>query len=159
MSQAPRGSKLARFINSRVKVMVMDRRYFIGQMLAFDTHSNIVLKDCEEYRQQNRRKGGKIVESKKCIGLMVLRGETVSHIDIIGPPPPSGNRLAASTASCVLIPGSTPANAKTTGSGLGNLDLPTNDDTLSKPVLGIGMSSVPLDKPAKPVLPSANLPQ
>ena len=159
MSKAPRGSKLAKFLNSRVKVVVLDRRYFIGQMLAFDTHSNIVLRDCEEYRPQNRRKGGKIIESKRDIGLMVLRGETVSHIDIVGPPPPNGNRLSASTASYVLVPGSTPTNAKPTGAGLGNIDLPISDENISKPAMGVGMSSVPLDAPAKPVLPSANLPQ
>ena len=159
MSQAPRGSKLARFINSRVKVVVSDRRYFIGQMLAFDTHSNIVLRDCEEYRPNKKRKSGQIVESKRTIGLMILRGETVSHIDVVGPPPPNGNRLSAATASSVLIPGSKIAKAKKSTAGIGNIDVAGEDESLSKPAIGVGMPNVQLNTPAKPILPASNLPQ
>ena len=159
MSQAPRGSKLARFINSRVKVVVLDKRYFVGQMLAFDTHSNIVLRDCEEYRPHKKRKGGQVIESKRTIGLMILRGETVSHIDIVGPPPPNGNRLSASTASYVLIPGSKITKAKQSTAGIGKVEIPIEDDSISKPAVGVGMPSVPLDTSAKPILPASNLPQ
>lgn len=157
--QAPRGSKLSKFINSRVKVVISDHRYFIGQMLAFDTHSNVVLKDCEEYRKLNKRKAGELQEAKRNIGLMILRGETVLHIDIVGPPPPNGNRMAASTASSVLQPGATPEKAKPTGSGLGNLDVPGNMGSLSKPAMGVGLASSSLAGAAPPTLPASKLPQ
>ena len=51
MTAAPRGSKLAKFLNHRVNVVIGDHRYFVGQLLAFDSHSNIVLKDGEEYKK------------------------------------------------------------------------------------------------------------
>ncbi|EAY08381.1 Sm protein [Trichomonas vaginalis G3] len=157
--QAPRGSKLSKFINSRVKVVISDHRYFVGQMLAFDTHSNIVLKDCEEYRRLNRRKAGELQEAKRNIGLMILRGETVLHIDIVGPPPPNGNRMSASTASSVLQPGGTPEKAKASGSGLGNLELPGQMGSLAKPAMGVGLPSSSLAASGPQILPSSKLPQ
>ena len=38
-------------INWRLKVTVNDGRAFVGQMLAFDRHMNLVLAECEEFRR------------------------------------------------------------------------------------------------------------
>ena len=154
MSAAPRGSKLAKFLNHRVNVVIGDHRYFVGQLLAFDSHSNIVLKDGEEYRQLNKRKAGEPRTVKRNIGLMILRGDSVIHIDVIGPPPPSGNRITASTASAVLQPGMTPDKQATKGATIQSVDAP-HITGLTKPTSGVGMQSVPT---APPVLPSSALP-
>lgn len=151
MSAAPKGSKLAKFLNHRVKVVIGDHRYFVGQMLGFDTHQNVVLKDCEEYRILKRRKAGEQRETKRNIGLMILRGDSVLHIDVIGQPPPSGNRLKASTASAVLQPGITTEKATAKGAGVAPAALPTNIAGLFKPTEGVGEAS------AK-VIPASALP-
>ncbi|KAK8863578.1 hypothetical protein M9Y10_011264 [Tritrichomonas musculus] len=155
MSAAPRGSKLAKFLNHRVNVVIGDHRYFVGQLLAFDSHSNIVLKDGEEYRQLNKRKAGEPRKVKRNIGLMILRGDSVIHIDIIGPPPPSGNRLTAAAASAVLQPGTTPDKAINKGLSATSVDAPPITG-LTKPTAGVGMQSVPM---APPVLPPSALPK
>ena len=84
---APTRNKLGKFINHKVKVVLRDHRYFVGQMLAFDSHSNIVIKDCEEFRKNKKRKSGEPLETKRNLGLMLLRGDSVMRIDVIGPPP------------------------------------------------------------------------
>lgn len=144
MSAAPKGSKLAKFLNHRVSVSVSDHRYFVGQMLGFDSHSNVVLKDCEEFRVLKKRKAGQQRETKRNIGLMILRGDSVVHIDVIGPPPPSGNRLSASTAASVLQPGSVAAPKgtgvdKSTFKGTGGLTRVTD---------GVGTASTSLIPPS-----------
>ena len=81
---------------------------------------------------------------------MILRGDSVIHIDVIGPPPPSGNRLTASTASAVFQPGITPEKQATKGAAI------EIGRRTSKPTSGVGMQSVPT---APPVLPSSALPK
>ena len=143
MSAAPRGSKLAKFLNHRVSVSISNSRYFVGQMLGFDTHANIVLKDCEEYRTLKKRKAGEARETKRNIGLVILRGDSVVHIDVIGPPPPSGNRLSASTASAVLQPGAIAERAaKGTGIETGAFK---GSVGLSKVTEGVASSSANVD--------------
>ena len=46
-----RGSKLSQFLEWRVRVNTRDTREFVGQLLAFDKHLNLVMGDCEEYRR------------------------------------------------------------------------------------------------------------
>ena len=159
MSIAPKGSKLAKFINCRVNVVINDHRYFIGQMLGFDTHSNIILKDCEEFRKLKKRKSGEALETKRNIGLMILRGDTVLHVDVIGPPPPNGNRLAASSASAVLQPGSVSEKVIGKGAGISVEEKPVNFTALTKPTSGIGTSSINLNKNLPPPIPSSQLPK
>ena len=145
MSAAPRGSKLAKFLNHRVSVSVSDHRYFVGQMLGFDSHSNVVLKDCEEFRVLKKRKAGEQRETKRNIGLMILRGDSVVHIDVIGPPPSSGNRLSASTAASVLQPGSVAAVAK--GAGVERAGF-KGSGGLTRVTEGVGSASANLIPPS-----------
>ena len=80
-------------INWRLKVTINDGRAFIGQMLAFDRHMNLVLADCEEFRRvRPKKKPGETEaapeqEMKRSLGLVILRGETVVSLSVEGPPP------------------------------------------------------------------------
>src|SRR5258708_39756282 len=79
-------------VNWRLKVTINDGRAFIGQMLAFDRHMNLVLAECEEFRRiRPKKKPGEETapeqEVKRALGLVILRGETVVSISIEGPPP------------------------------------------------------------------------
>ena len=80
-------------VNWRLKVTINDGRAFIGQMLAFDRHMNLVLADCEEFRRVRPKKkpeeteAGPEQEMKRALGLVILRGETVVSLSVEGPPP------------------------------------------------------------------------
>ena len=80
-------------INWRLKVTVNDGRAFVGQMLAFDRHMNLVLAECEEFRRVRAKKkpgeteAGPVQEMKRTLGLVILRGETVVSLSVEGPPP------------------------------------------------------------------------
>lgn len=80
-------------INWRLKVTINDGRAFVGQMLAFDRHMNLVLADCEEFRRvRPKKKPGETEaapeqEMKRSLGLVILRGETVVSLSVEGPPP------------------------------------------------------------------------
>ena len=79
-------------VNWRLKITINDGRAFIGQMLAFDRHMNLVLAECEEFRRiRPKKKPGEETspeqEVKRALGLVILRGETVVSISIEGPPP------------------------------------------------------------------------
>jgi len=87
-----KGGKMLSLINWRLKVTINDGRAFIGQMLAFDRHMNLVLAECEEFRRiRPKKKPGEETapeqEMKRTLGLVILRGETVVSITVEGPPP------------------------------------------------------------------------
>ncbi|KAI0819649.1 hypothetical protein BC628DRAFT_1006586 [Trametes gibbosa] len=88
-----KGGKMLSLINWRLKVTINDGRAFVGQMLAFDRHMNLVLADCEEFRRVRPKKkpgeteAGPMQEMKRTLGLVILRGETVVSLSVEGPPP------------------------------------------------------------------------
>ncbi|CAL1714880.1 unnamed protein product [Somion occarium] len=88
-----KGGKMLSLINWRLKVTINDGRAFVGQMLAFDRHMNLVLADCEEFRRIRPKKkageseAGPVQEMKRTLGLVILRGETVVSLSVEGPPP------------------------------------------------------------------------
>ena len=113
---APTRNKLGKFINHKVKVVLKDHRYFVGQMLAFDSHSNIVIKDCEEFRELKKRKSGEPFEIKRNLGLMLLRGDSVMRIDVIGPAPavlPKPPGMPSNPTNIALIQQTTAASKLT----------------------------------------------
>lgn len=82
-----KNTKLADLIHCRLKVTTIDGRSYVGQLLAFDKHMNLVLADTEEARvtkklyqelAKNKTDGqAKVVEDKRFLGLIVLRGEQI----------------------------------------------------------------------------------
>ncbi|TFK82565.1 Sm-like ribonucleo protein [Polyporus arcularius HHB13444] len=88
-----KGGKMLSLINWRLKVTINDGRAFVGQMLAFDRHMNLVLAECEEFRRVRPKKkageteAGPMQEMKRTLGLVILRGETVVSLSVEGPPP------------------------------------------------------------------------
>lgn len=80
-------------INWRMKITINDGRSFVGKMLAFDRHMNLVLADCEEFRRvRPKKKPGEtetpaMQEMKRTLGLVILRGEIVVSLSVEGPPP------------------------------------------------------------------------
>lgn len=83
-------------LNYRLKITIVDGRTFVGQLLAFDKHMNLVLADTEEaritkksYQELAKNKVGgqvKVAEEKRFLGLIILRGEQVVNLTIISGP-------------------------------------------------------------------------
>ncbi|KAH3679665.1 hypothetical protein WICMUC_000805 [Wickerhamomyces mucosus] len=105
--------RLSDIINYRVKVITLDSRQFIGELLSFDKHYNLVLANVEEYRLtkksklslKDRAKSSNssntsstnetnfIQEQKRSLGLIILRGEHVISVTIESPPTKSVSHL------------------------------------------------------------------
>ena len=92
-----------------LKVTINDGRAFVGQMLAFDRHMNLVLAECEEFRRIRPKKkpgeteAGPVQEMKRTLGLVILRGEAVVSLSVEGPPPAQDEDKAKSIVrACVL---------------------------------------------------------
>lgn len=81
-------------INYRVKIITIDNRIFVGQLLAFDKYLNLVLSDTEEsritkksYQQLVNTKSGQPEYERRSLGLIILRGEQIISLSIESPPP------------------------------------------------------------------------
>lgn len=87
-----RNTRMSDLINYRLKITIVDGRSFVGQLLAFDKHMNLVLADTEEaritkksYQELAKSKVGgqvKVAEEKRFLGLIILRGEQVVNLTI-----------------------------------------------------------------------------
>ncbi|KAH8740458.1 hypothetical protein FG386_002970 [Cryptosporidium ryanae] len=75
---------MQKYINYRVRVTIQDDRVMVGELMAYDKHLNIVLSDCQEYRQI--KKGGDSKELKRSLGLIMLRGENIVTLVAEAPP-------------------------------------------------------------------------
>ncbi|KAL7006090.1 Small nuclear ribonucleoprotein-associated protein B [Cystobasidiomycetes sp. EMM_F5] len=88
-----KGSKMLGLINYRLRITLNDTRQFVGQLLAFDKHMNLVVADTEEFRLV-KKKRAKDEEAdpdeqmlKRVLGLVIVRGETIVSLSVEGPPP------------------------------------------------------------------------
>ncbi|KXS18334.1 Sm-like ribonucleo protein [Gonapodya prolifera JEL478] len=102
-----KNSKILALLNFRLRITIQDGRMFVGQMIAFDKHMNVVLSECEEFRRV-RPKGKPQTapgtstaqaerpperEEKRNLGLVILRGENIVSISVEAPPPTADERL------------------------------------------------------------------
>lgn len=69
-------TNLNRFLRSIVKVELSDTHYFIGQLLAYDKHLNIVLNDTEEHIFSE---GFDTISNQ---GLIIIRGDNVKSVTL-----------------------------------------------------------------------------
>jgi len=89
-----RQSKMLAFINSRVRVTIVDGRHIVGRFLAFDRHMNLVLADAEEFRRLKKKKSDTNNDNesnngedvRRVLGFVLLRGEEVVSLAVEGPP-------------------------------------------------------------------------
>lgn len=51
-----KGSKMTSLVNYRLRITINDGRQFVGQMLAFDKHMNLVIADTEEFRVVRKKR-------------------------------------------------------------------------------------------------------
>lgn len=103
MSVPTKKTKMSDLVDSRLKVMSIDGRFFVGTLLAFDKHMNLVLSECHESRLSRRQQAllrvpnsEPPVYEKRSLGLVILRGEQVVSLSIeSGPLSNARSRVAA----------------------------------------------------------------
>jgi Small nuclear ribonucleoprotein (snRNP) homolog len=86
-------TKMSDLINFRLKISTIDNRNFIGTLLAFDRHLNLVLSDTEEsritkksYQALKNNSGTTPTFDKRSLGLIILRGDQIVSLSIESPP-------------------------------------------------------------------------
>lgn len=103
MSVPNKKTKMSDLVDSRLKVMLVDGRFFVGTLLAFDKHMNLVLSECHESRLSRRQQAllrapnpEAPTYEKRSLGLVILRGEQVVSLSIeSGPLSDARSRVAA----------------------------------------------------------------
>mmetsp|Transcript_93614 Transcript_93614/g.303006 ORF Transcript_93614/g.303006 Transcript_93614/m.303006 type:complete len:192 (-) Transcript_93614:146-721(-) len=125
-----RNTRMAQWLDYRVRVTISDQRMLVGTFMAFDKYMNVVLADCEEFRKI-KSKGRKDDEKevKRTLGFVVLRGETIVSL-MAEAPPPTGPKKAE------IQPG--PGRGQVAGRGMPAAPLSSAPAGLSGPVRGVG---------------------
>lgn len=101
-------TKLSDLINYRLRILLIDGRTYVGTLLAFDQHLNVVLSDAEdvripkkavaEMRRNNSTPSASArKEERRSLGLVILRGEQIVSMAIeCGPTKDARSRLVSS---------------------------------------------------------------
>ena len=128
-------------INYRMRVTIQDSRMFVGKFMAFDKYMNLILSDCEEFRQIPQKGKKEMREEKRTLGFVLVRGETVVSMSVEGPPPQDDRRKPVTGAE------GGPGAGKAVGRG--TAIAPTSAPKgLAGPVAGVGGPSAGQMMPA-----------
>ncbi|KAJ3104664.1 hypothetical protein HDU96_008845 [Phlyctochytrium bullatum] len=145
---ASRNSKIVQLLNYRLKITIQDGRVFVGQMLAFDKHMNLVLAECEEFRRiRPKTKGPGVTqverEEKRALGLVILRGESIVSLTVEAPPPvmPDESKKSAAAAAA-----GGPGVGRPAGRGLPVAPVAGAPAGLAGPVRGVGGAAPPMGR-------------
>jgi len=141
-----RNTRMAQWLDYRVRVTISDQRMLVGTFMAFDKYMNVVLADCEEFRKI-KSKGRKDDEKevKRTLGFVVLRGETIVSL-MAEAPPPSGPKKPE------IQPG--PGRGQVAGRGMPAAPLSSAPAGLSGPVRGVGGPAAIQMQPKAGALPA-----
>lgn len=125
-----RNTRMAQWLDYRVRVTISDNRMLVGIFMAFDKYMNVVLADTEEFRKI-KSKGRKDDEKevKRTLGFVVLRGESIVSL-MAEAPPPTGPKKTE------ITPG--PGRGQVAGRGIAAAPLSSAPAGLGGPVRGIG---------------------
>mmetsp|Transcript_61335 Transcript_61335/g.146069 ORF Transcript_61335/g.146069 Transcript_61335/m.146069 type:complete len:194 (+) Transcript_61335:118-699(+) len=125
-----RNTRMAQWLDYRVRVTISDQRMLVGTFMAFDKYMNVVLADCEEFRKiKTKGKTGDEKEVKRTLGFVVLRGETIVSL-MAEAPPPTGPKKAE------IQPG--PGRGQVAGRGMPTAPMGAAPAGLGGPVKGVG---------------------
>jgi len=145
-----RNTRMAQWLDYRVRVTISDQRMLVGTFMAFDKFMNVVLADCEEFRKI-KSKGRKDDEKevKRVLGFVVLRGETIVTL-MAEAPPPSGPKKTEIQAG--------PGRGQVAGRGMPAAPLSSAPAGLAGPVRGVGGPAAIQMQPKAAGLPALGLP-
>ncbi|KNA07885.1 hypothetical protein SOVF_167740 [Spinacia oleracea] len=136
-----KSSKMLHFVNYRIRITIQDERQLVGNFMGYDRHMNLVLGDCEEFRKKlSSSKGTKSkktnpneeTEDHRTLGLLILRGEEVISMTVVGPPPPQESRSKSMSAAAMAGPGL----GRATGRGIPTAPLVQAQPGLACPIRG-----------------------
>lgn len=137
--------KMMNWLNYRVRITLHDGRQLVGKFMAFDKHMNLVISDCEEFRKIKDKSGnGEEREVKRMLGLLLLRGESVSSLTPEAPPPTQGKKVGEGAVGG-------PGRAAPVGRGAGGF---VPQAGLTAPVRGVG-GPAPMGMPPGMMPPGA----
>lgn len=135
--------KMVNWLNYRVRITLNDGRQLVGLFLAFDRHMNLVISDCEEFRKIKDKSGsGEEREVKRMLGLVLLRGESVTALTPEAPPASQARRAEGAKG---------PGRVAAIGRGAGAFVPPVG---LTAPVRGVG-GPAPMSMPPGMMPPGA----
>lgn len=128
-----KASRMMNWLEYRVRVNTEDGRVLVGTLLAFDKYLNLVLSDCEEFRQVRMKVDQKKNDPKKAaaanvyvertvkkvLGLTLLRGEVVCGVTAEAPPAHAVAKKAMQPGPGRSAPVGRGSGVATTGGGSG----------------------------------------
>ncbi|EGW34031.1 uncharacterized protein SPAPADRAFT_134699 [Spathaspora passalidarum NRRL Y-27907] len=121
-------TKMSDLINYRIRIITIDNRTYIGTLLAFDSHLNLVISDTIESRitkkswanlKKNNSAGATsgtskdVVLDKRNLGLIILRGDQIISLSIESSPVvPVSSRVSGAKGKGTTRPLKTPVSVK-----------------------------------------------